>query len=93
MRLNRGGNNSLNRPLLLNIIKSAKIDQKGKLFAIVGRSTFSAAQNMVNDLERFTNTIFVGEPSGSKLNHYGDSRRITLPNSGMTVRVSTLCGR
>jgi tetratricopeptide (TPR) repeat protein len=90
MRLNRGGNNALNKPLLLNIIKSHKIDQKGKLFAIVGRSTFSAAQNMVNDLERFTNTIFVGEPSGSKLNHYGDSRRITLSNSGITVRVSTI---
>ncbi len=90
MRLNRGGNGSLNRPMLLNIIKSHKIDQKGKLFAIIGRSTFSAAQFMVNDLERFTNTIFVGEPTGSKINHYGDSRRITLPNSGMTVRVSTL---
>jgi tetratricopeptide (TPR) repeat protein len=90
MRLNRGGNGSLNRPMLLNIIKSHKINQKGKLFAIIGRSTFSAAQFMVNDLERFTNTIFVGEPTGSKINHYGDSRRIFLPNSGITVRVSTV---
>ena len=31
---------------------------------------------------------FVGEPSGSKGNAYGDSRKITLPNSGMTVRAS-----
>jgi tetratricopeptide (TPR) repeat protein len=28
------------------------------------------------------------EPSGSKGNIYGDSRRITLPNSGITARVS-----
>jgi Flp pilus assembly protein TadD len=34
--------------------------------------------------------VFVGEPSGGKVNSYGDSRRITLPNSGITVRVSTL---
>src|SRR5262249_32698623 len=40
--------------------------------------------------ERFTNTIFVGEPTGGKVNSYGDSRKITLPNSGITVRVSSL---
>jgi tetratricopeptide (TPR) repeat protein len=88
LRLNRGGNGTLNRPLLLGIVKSAKINQKGKLFTIIGRSTFSAAQFLVNDLEEYTNTLFVGEPSGSKGNIYGDSRRIYLPNSGITVRVS-----
>lgn len=90
LRLNRGGNRYLNRPLLLGIIKSNKIDQRGKLFAIIGRSTWSAAQMLVNELEKYTNTIFVGEPTGGKVNSYGDSRRITLPNSGLTVRVSTL---
>lgn len=88
VRLNRGGNGEFNRPLLLGIIKNNKINQKGKLFTIIGRSTFSAAQFLVNDLEKYTNTLFVGEPSGSKGNSYGDSRRITLPNSGITVRVS-----
>ncbi len=39
-------------------------------------------------LEKYTNATFVGEPSGSKGNAYGDSRKITLPNSGMTVRAS-----
>jgi len=90
LRLNRGGNGEFNRPLLLAIIKSLKIDQKGRLFAIIGRSTWSAAQFLINDLEAYTNAIFVGEPSGGKVNSYGDSRKITLPNSGITVRVSTL---
>ena len=89
LRLSRGGNGSLNKPLLLGIIKS-KIDQRGKLFTIVGRSTWSAAQFLVNDLERYTNTIFVGEPTGGKVNSYGDSSKIILPNSGITVRVSSL---
>jgi tetratricopeptide (TPR) repeat protein len=44
----------------------------------------------VNNLEDYTEAIFVGEPTGGKRNSYGDSRRITLPNSGITVRVSTL---
>ena len=90
LRLNRGGNGGLNRPLLVGIIRSQKVDQKDRLFTIVGRSTWSAAQMLVNELEKYTNTTFVGEPTGGKVNAYGDSRRITLPNSGITVRVSTL---
>lgn len=87
LRLNRGGNGTLLQPLLLDTIKS-KINQPGKLFAIMGRGTWSAAQFLLNDFEKYTNTVFVGEPSGSKGNTYGDSRKITLPNSGLTVRVS-----
>lgn len=90
LRLNRGGDGGLNRPLLLGIIKSDKIDRRGKLFTLIGRSTWSAAQMLVNELEEYTQTLFVGEPSGGKVNSYGDSRKITLPNSGITVRVSTL---
>lgn len=87
LRLNRGGNGGLLRPLEIGIIKS-KLDEKGKLFTIIGRSTWSAAQFLLNDLEKYTNTLFVGEPSGSQGNVYGDSRKITLPNSQITVRAS-----
>jgi hypothetical protein len=90
LRLNRGGDGSFNRPLLLSLIKARKLEGEGKLFIVIGRSTFSAAQFMVNQLERYTDAIFVGEPSGGKVNSYGDSRKIILPNSGITVRVSTL---
>ncbi len=87
LRLNRGGNGSLLRPLEIGLIKS-KLDARGRLFTLMGRSTWSASQFLLNYLEKYTNTIFVGEPSGSKGNIYGDSRRITLPNSQVTVRVS-----
>ena len=87
LRLNRGGNGTLLHPLKVGLIKS-KLDRPGGLFTIMGRSTWSAAQFLLNHLEEYTNVVFVGEPSGSKGNHYGDSRRITLPNSGITVRVS-----
>jgi tetratricopeptide (TPR) repeat protein len=87
LRLNRGGNGTLLRPFEIGLIKS-KLDQPGKLFTIMGRSTWSAAQFLLNHLEKYTNTLFVGEPSGSKGNIYGDSRKITLPNSGITVRAS-----
>ena len=87
LRLNRGGNNTLFIPIITDIIKS-KINKRGKFFTIMGRSSWSAAQNFLNELEKYTNTLFVGEPSGSKGNTYGDSRRITLPNSKITARVS-----
>jgi tetratricopeptide (TPR) repeat protein len=45
---------------------------------------------LVNELEKYTNAIFIGEPTGGKVNCYGDSSRIILPNSGITARVSTL---
>lgn len=90
LRWNTGGNNYLNKPLLLGIIKSNKIDQRGKLFAFIGRRTFSAAQNLVNDLEKYTNALFVGEPTAGNPNFYGDAARIVLPNSGIVVRASTL---
>jgi tetratricopeptide (TPR) repeat protein len=90
LRLNRGGNGELNRPLLVALIRARRVDRPGGLFVLVGRSTWSAAQFLVNDLEKYTHAIFVGEPTGGKVNAFGDSSRITLPHSGVTVRVSTL---
>jgi len=88
LRLNRGGNGGLNAALVRAIVQSEVIDQKGRLFAIIGPATFSAAQMLVDALEHYTNVTFVGEPTGSKGNAYGDSRLIVLPRSGITVRAS-----
>jgi tetratricopeptide (TPR) repeat protein len=73
---------------VLSLIRSPKLEGPGHLFVIIGRSTFSAAQFLVHDLEEYTDAVFVGEPTAGKPNSYGDSRRITLPNSGITVRAS-----
>ncbi|MBQ5947813.1 S41 family peptidase [Massilia sp. ST3] len=90
LRLNRGGNGGLVPPLVASLIRATPPEAKDRLFAIVGRSTFSAAQFLTNDLERYTDAVLVGEPTGGKANSYGDSRKITLPHSGITVRVSTI---
>ncbi|MBV9210005.1 MAG: hypothetical protein JOZ52_05220, partial [Acidobacteria bacterium] len=52
--------------------------------------TFSAAQNLINELDKYTNTIFVGEPTGENVNFYGDPARVELPNSHIVIRVSGL---
>jgi tetratricopeptide (TPR) repeat protein len=41
-------------------------------------------------LERFTQTTFVGEPTGERANFYGDPTTITAPNSKLKVSASTL---
>ena len=88
LRQNRGGNNTLIVPLIRSIIQSESIDHPGHLFGLIGPATFSAAQNLTDDLEKYTKILFVGEPTGSKGNAYGDSRKIVLPNSGITVRIA-----
>ena len=89
MRLNGGGNNYLNLPLTIGMIKS-RVNKRGNLFVIIGRETFSAAQNAVNELEKYTNAIFVGEPTAATPNHFGDARNVVLPNSKVAIRASTL---
>lgn len=88
LRFNRGGNGGLMRSLVRNIIKMDRIDRPGGLYVIIGRSTWSAAQFLVDALEKYTSPTFVGEPTGSRGNHYGDSRVFTLPNSRVSVRTS-----
>ncbi|MEO8578073.1 MAG: S41 family peptidase [Gemmatimonadales bacterium] len=89
LRLNGGGNGGFNKQIFLPLIKS-KYDVKGKLFVLTGRRTWSAAQMLVTEMQKYTNAIFVGEPTASKGNAFGDSYRIVLPNSKVTFRVSTL---
>lgn len=93
LRYNPGGNNHLNRSLVLALARSEQVNRFGKLYTLIGRETFSAAQMLANDLEYYTNTLFVGEPSGSSPSAYGDSRKMQLPNSKLTIRVSTIYWR
>ncbi|HUP48926.1 MAG TPA: tetratricopeptide repeat protein [Thermoanaerobaculia bacterium] len=91
IRNNGGGNNYLNRPIFYGLMqRAATLGRRGHLFAIIGRETYSAAQNFANLLDIHTNAILVGEPTGGSPNHFGDAVAIELPNSGLSIRVSTL---
>jgi len=89
IRFNNGGNSFLNKILVHGIIKCDKINQKGKFFTIIGRNTFSAAMNLTGDIERETNVIFAGEPTGSKPNFVGETNIISLPYSRLRVSCSS----
>ncbi len=88
VRLNGGGNNFKNKPIVTGIIENKKINKPGKLFVIIGRRTFSACQNLVNELSNYTNALFVGEPTAENINFYGDNRRVILPKTNTPVFLS-----
>jgi len=90
LRLNGGGDNTLILPIIHGIIRFDEINRRGRSFTIIGRRTQSAAQNLVNHLQKHTQSIFVGEPTGESPNHYGEPERFNLPNSQLEVQVSTL---
>jgi len=89
VRYNSGGDNQLLRPLLIALIRS-KSNVRGGMYCLIGPATFSAAQNFVDRLEKYTETIFVGQPTGANVNSYGDPTPIELPHSHLRAEVSTL---
>ena len=88
VRLNGGGNNYKNKAVITGIIETEKINKPGKLFVIIGRRTFSACQNLVNEFSNYTNAIFVGEPTSENINFYGDNRQVQLPNTKLNTYLS-----
>lgn len=90
IRENIGGNSFYNKQVIRGIVARPGLDRPDKLFVITGDRTFSAAMNLVQDIEQWTNATLVGEPTGNATVFFGDHSQITLPVSGLTVNVSTL---
>jgi hypothetical protein len=66
------------------------VSQPVGLYVIIGRGTFSAAQNTATAIGRETSAIFVGEPSGSRPNFTGEAIPFQLPYSKTTANVGDL---
>jgi hypothetical protein len=58
-------------------------------WVLAGRNTFSAAQVFANNLDRLTNAVFVGEPTGSRPNFVGEDTALRLPWSGYFGSISS----
>jgi hypothetical protein len=89
VRFNSGGNNLLNAPVI-EWVKSVTQGSKRNVYVIIGRGTFSAAQTLVTQLEATTDVILVGESTGGSPNHFGDPVKLQLPNSNLTLAISSL---
>ncbi|UCE40273.1 MAG: peptidase S41 [Candidatus Aminicenantes bacterium] len=88
LRHNGGGNSGIFAPFLEELKKRPQFLQKGSIYVLIGRRTFSSAILNAIDLKKQTPAIFVGEPTGGKPNHYGEVQMLRLPQSGLPVTYS-----
>ena len=88
LRNNGGGDNHRYVPLL-NVLQDPAVDRPGRLFALIGRVTFSAAGNFAAELEQTTHVIFAGESMGSSPNLYGDVRQVSLGTIGQEAFIAS----
>jgi hypothetical protein len=89
LRHNGGGNSAIFSPFIGEIKKRDSINQKGRLFVLIGRRTFSSAVLNALELQNQTEAIFAGEPTGGKPNHFGEIKYFELPHSKLPVQYST----
>jgi tetratricopeptide (TPR) repeat protein len=89
LRHSPGGNGYLTPHLLRKLIHFDASPDKDNLYVIIGRNTFSASHNLIVDLDRIAEPIFVGEPSGSRPNAISESGRVRLPYSQFDVMISS----
>ena len=89
-RFNSGGNYNRSRPLIDAIKEREWLDQKGKVWAITGRRTFSAASAACIFLKQETNAQLIGEAGRTHPNLADNNEYMTLPNSGYLIEYTTI---
>lgn len=82
LRLNEGGDFTRGQEYFIKPLKARpKLTEKGKLFVIAGRWTFSAGMSNTAHFRNDLGAIIVGEPTGARPNGYQEVRSFRLPNS------------
>jgi len=89
LRFNGGGTSDQGTDFVNKLKDNKEINQKGKLFVITGKQTFSSGLVNVMDFKNKTQATFIGEETSGKPNHYGDVRFLTLPSSELRISYST----
>ena len=89
IRFNGGGNSAQGTELIKDLSNIDKINDKGKLFVITGRDSYSSAIINIMDFKNSTNAILVGEETSGKPNHLGEIKSLKLPSSALTLQYST----
>jgi len=89
LRRNNGGNTFLYTDLL-RVLIAYDMQPETQIAVLAGRNTASAAVNLAVDLDRLTDALFVGEPTGGKPNTHGDESPVVLPYSGLHAGLSAV---
>ena len=90
LRHNNGGDTTTYGELLRTVVAFSANDPNHQTYVLIGRNTYSAAVNLVSDLERLADPIFIGEPTAATGNQDGDEGAFRLPFSGLRGTVAGL---
>jgi hypothetical protein len=88
IRANSGGEGMLNYPIVREVLSRPALNRPGGVYVIIGRRTFSAAQALAHMFDLWTEAVFVGEPTGSSPQFWGDHDFFRLPYSDLLVSAS-----
>jgi tetratricopeptide (TPR) repeat protein len=89
LRHNAGGTTQSYPQLLRTLVAFSRVSGN-QLYVLIGRQTYSAAANLITDLERLADPVFVGEASAECCNLYGDAASVLLPYSRLRARVTAV---
>jgi hypothetical protein len=90
MRRNGGGDFNRGREFIVGKLKQRpRFGERGRLYVITGRATFSAGMVNALDFRNELHAILVGEPTGQRPNSYSENRGFSLPNSHLDLSYST----
>ena len=89
LRFNTGGDSSVIDPLIEGFHKRSQLSDKGRLYVLIGRGTFSSGMMAAVRFRQDLDAILIGEGSGSPPNEYGEVKSFTLPNSRIQIEYTT----
>lgn len=89
LRHNNGGSTS-NYPEFLRTVIGFSQLPGSRVYVLIGRRTFSATANLITDLERLADPVFVGEASSECCHFYGDPAQVVLPYSGIMAELTAV---
>ena len=88
LRLNRGGNYDRTTKLAEGLNDIEELHEKGKLWVVTDRHTFSAAVVLAAQIKRFTGALIIGEEARGNPNGCDNYEEYTLPNSKISFGVT-----
>lgn len=89
LRYNTGGFPFLLDDFRVGLLKHKAYNSPEKLYVLTGNATFSAGVLSAATMKLLTNALIIGEPTSGSPNTFGRGQDIELPNSGISLRISS----
>jgi len=84
-----GGGNGFKLKSLTDLLRDTKaINKDGRLFVLTSKATRGTLLELASILDLNTKAVIVGEPTSEGVNTVGDTKYITLPNSGLKISLT-----